>query len=175
LGLLGPPAATVAGAHSAKGAGPSPAQPAPPRLEGQEKKAGAQLRELGAVLRDAKSRLSAVVAADEMAAEPGEDHEAGSASIPELDATSATSDAPGPPTAPNPRRGPRCPEAGRLAGVVSPRAPRCPGAGIHLGDLPLRIDLQIGRAGSHLRALHSAGAVPLLNVSPPPVQGQDRE
>jgi hypothetical protein len=39
------------------------------RLEGQEKKAGAQLRQLDAVLRDAKSRLAAVVAADEMAGE----------------------------------------------------------------------------------------------------------
>jgi hypothetical protein len=57
---------------------------------------------------------------------------------PKLDATCATSDAPGPPPAPHPRRGPRFPEAGSLAGVVSPRAPRCPGAGSHLGDLPLR-------------------------------------
>jgi chromosome segregation ATPase len=39
------------------------------RLEGQEKKAGAQVRQLDAVLGDAKSRLAAVTAADEMAGE----------------------------------------------------------------------------------------------------------
>jgi hypothetical protein len=39
------------------------------RLDGQEKKAGAQLRLLDTVLPDAKSRLVAVVAADEMAGE----------------------------------------------------------------------------------------------------------
>jgi hypothetical protein len=31
------------------------------------------------------------------------------------------------------------------------------------------------RAGSHLRALHSADAIPLLNGSPPPVQGERTE
>uniref|UniRef100_A0ACD5TE26 Uncharacterized protein n=1 Tax=Avena sativa TaxID=4498 RepID=A0ACD5TE26_AVESA len=39
------------------------------RLEGQEKKARAQVRQLDAVLRDAKSELAAVTAADEMAGE----------------------------------------------------------------------------------------------------------
>ncbi|KAM0921540.1 hypothetical protein ACQ4PT_006742 [Festuca glaucescens] len=39
------------------------------RLEGQEKKAAAQVRQLDAVLRDAKSQLAAVTAADEMAGE----------------------------------------------------------------------------------------------------------
>jgi hypothetical protein len=47
---------------------------------------------------------------------------------PELADTSATSHAPGLPPALHPRRGPRCPEAGSLGSIISPRAPHCPGA-----------------------------------------------